>query len=118
MTFNSLKDNYLMIIKEKYVKFDGRARRAEFWQFILANFVISFVLGLIPIIGAILSGIYSLAVLLPGLGLSIRRLQDLDKPWPWIFLFCVPLVNFYMIYLYAQEGTKGDNQFGPDPKAE
>ena len=117
MDFNSLKNNYLTIIKEKYINFDGRARRVEFWQFMLANFVISFVLGLIPIAGVALGGLYSLAIMLPSLGLIVRRLKDIDKPWPWIFLGCVPIANFYLIYLLAQEGTKGDNQFGSDPKA-
>ena len=117
MNFNSLKDNYLSIIKTKYVNFDGRARRSEFWQFVLANVIVSFVLGLIPVAGVILSSLYSLGIMLPSLGVVIRRLKDLDKPWAWIFLMCVPLANFYLIYLLAQEGTKGDNQFGPDPKA-
>jgi len=116
MTFDSLKDNYLQVIKEKYALFTGRSGRAEFWQFMLANFVISFVLGLIPIV-RVLSGVYALAVFLPSLGLSVRRLQDIDKPWQLLFLSFIPLANIYLIYLLTLEGTQGDNQYGADPRA-
>jgi len=109
MTFESVKNNFITIMKEKYAKFDGRARRAEYWQFVLVGCIFS----IIPIVG----WIASLAILLPMISAMIRRLHDLDKPGAFCLLCFVPLVNFYLIYLLAQEGTKGDNQFGPDPKA-
>ena len=110
MTFESVKNNFVTIIKEKYAKFDGRARRAEYWQLMLVYCIFC----IIPFVG----WIAALAVCIPVIAAMIRRLHDLDKPGVFILLSCIPLVNFYLLYLLTQEGTKGDNQYGPDPKAE
>jgi len=121
MDFQALISNYISIIKDKYVKFDGRAGRQEYWYFVLANVAISIVFGIlipIPILGGVIaaiSGLYFLAILVPGIAATIRRLHDIGKPWPWIFTGIIPI---WLLILAAQEGVKGDNEFGPDPKAE
>lgn len=115
---NEIIANFLDIIKNKYVSFNGRARRKEFWYFFLANLIISIPLVIIDsIIGVqVLSGIFSLAVLLPGISCGVRRLHDLGKSGWFYLLGLIPLVNLYLIYLFATEGVRGDNQYGPDPK--
>jgi uncharacterized membrane protein YhaH (DUF805 family) len=116
---------YLEVLK-KYVVFSGRARRKEFWMFVLINVAISIVLSILDaIIGtrtdsgiSILSSIYSLAVLLPSLAVSVRRLHDTNRTGWWILIGLIPIVGFIiLIVFYAMEGTAGDNQYGPDPKA-
>ena len=69
--------NFINIVTRKYFCFNGRAGRAEFWLWILATCIVSTVLGFIPKIGTILSFIWTLAVLLPSLGVTARRLHDL-----------------------------------------
>ncbi|MGC3963957.1 MAG: DUF805 domain-containing protein [Rhodocyclaceae bacterium] len=115
ITIDSLKSNYLDVLKNKYVSFQGRASRAEFWQFALVNFIVGIVLGIVDgIIGhQILGSIYSLAVLLPGIGLGIRRLHDTDRSGWWLLISLVPLVGFIvLIVFWAQETKQGANRFG------
>jgi len=119
---NNMVENYMAVLK-KYAQFDGRSRRAEYWQFFLANIIVAIIislLNLIPVVGEIawiLSVLYSLAVFVPGLAVCIRRLHDINKPWHWMFFSCIPVVGgIWFIVLLATEGTKGDNQFGSDPK--
>ncbi|EMB25515.1 DUF805 domain-containing protein [Treponema denticola] len=112
--------NYYLDVLKKYIVFDGRARRKEYWMFILFNVIVGGVLAILDsILGtAILGYLYSLAVLLPSLAVQVRRLHDINKPWYWIFITLIPLVGaIWMIVLMATEGTRGDNDFGPDPKA-
>lgn len=106
---------YKKVVFENYLNFKGRARRKEFWMFVLVNCVISFVLSfglnlISPTVG-MLANIYSLAVLLPALGVAVRRMHDINKEW-WFIL--IPLYN---LYLCTIEGDKGPNQYGADPKA-
>ena len=112
--------NYYLDVLKKYIVFDGRARRKEYWMFILFNLIIGGVVSILDYIlgAAILGYLYSLAVLLPSLAVQVRRLHDINKPWYWIFITLIPLVGaIWMIVLMATEGTRGDNDFGPDPKA-
>ena len=114
---------YTSVLK-KYAQFSGRSRRQEYWGFFLVNIIIAVIIGalcVIPNIGVIFSiigGLYSLAFMIPGLAVCVRRLHDIDKSWPWIFIAMIPLVGgIWFIVLLAKEGTKGDNKFGVDPKA-
>lgn len=105
--------NYYVSVLKNYFNFNGRARRSEFWYFTLINCVIIFVLGFIGRLlhTSLLSSIYSLAVLLPGIGVAVRRMHDIGKSGWFI------LIPIYNIILAATEGAKGDNEYGADPKA-
>jgi uncharacterized membrane protein YhaH (DUF805 family) len=114
--------NYTGVLK-RYVDFQGRARRREYWMFFLANFLISFLFLLLG--GVIMNSsevavpnmIYSLAVLLPSLAVGARRLHDTGKSGWWLLIALVPLVGPIMLIVFlATEGNKGANAFGPDPK--
>lgn len=105
--------NYFVAVLKKYAVFTGRARRSELWWFILINFIICVVLNIIGgMIGTtIITNLYSLAVLLPSIGVWIRRMHDINK-CGW---FC--LIPIYNIILGATAGDQGENKYGPDPKA-
>jgi uncharacterized membrane protein YhaH (DUF805 family) len=111
--------NFKKVVLENYVNFNGRARRKEYWQFVAVNLVISIVLGILAnYVGQWISGLYSLAVLLPGLGVCVRRLHDINKSGWLVLVALIPLVGaILLIYWACLEGDKGDNQYGPDPKA-
>ena len=104
----------------KLADFDGRARRREYWSYALCTFVIACVVGLIDgLIGQrhILSLVVSLALLLPSLAISLRRLQDIGKPWQYILFAFVPIIGvLYLLYLGVQDSQPGDNAYGPNPK--
>ena len=98
------------------LEFSGRAARSEFWYF-FAFYVAAVVLA--SIIGSLvfsyLSTIVTLALLLPTVAVSVRRLQDLDRPALWVLLGLVPFAGLVLLYWFTQRGTVGPNQFGPDP---
>jgi uncharacterized membrane protein YhaH (DUF805 family) len=100
----------------KYADFTGRARRPELWWFVLFNLVVSGVLNLLDGDSNILSGIYSLAVLLPSLAVGARRLHDIGRSGWWLLISLVPIVGvIVLIWWYIQPGEPGTNRFGPPP---
>lgn len=126
--------NFIDAVKtcfQKYATFSGRAMRSEYWFFVLFNFLGGFVLGLIdgmlfasvdPATGHASSGplglIFSLATLLPGLAVGVRRLHDLDKSGWWILINIIPIVGWIIFIVWAAtKGTEGPNKFGPPATA-
>ncbi|GHI07771.1 hypothetical protein AQI88_34235 [Streptomyces cellostaticus] len=109
---------YVDVLK-KYAVFSGRARRQEYWMFFLFNVIISIVLAIIDgaMGSSILGIIYSLATLLPGLGVAVRRLHDTDRSGWWILIALIPLVGAIILIVFlATEGKAEPNQHGPNPK--
>lgn len=90
-------DWYLKVLKN-YVGFRGRARRKEYWMFILVNIIFTFVLGLLDkMLGwqraggeGILTTIYGILVFLPWWAVQFRRLHDTDRSAWWALLFLIP----------------------------
>lgn len=103
----------IKICLSKYATFDGRARRSEYWWWCLATFIVGCVLGWIPILGWLIS----LALIVPGIAVGVRRLHDLNKTG-WLYLLClIPIVGaILLIVWFVQPGTAGSNQYGDDPK--
>ena len=109
---------YLLVLK-KYAVFSGRARRKEYWYFVLFNFIIGIVLSLIDIFWGfpVLYWLYSLAVLLPYLGVSIRRLHDTGRSGWWLLIGLIPLIGAIILLIYmVSDSQEGTNQYGPSPK--
>jgi len=106
--------NYYLKVIQNYATFNGRARRKEYWMFVLFNMIASFIFGFIGglLDFPLLANIYSLAVLLPSLAVAVRRMHDVGKSG-WYVL--IPIYNFI---LCVTEGEIGENQYGPDPKSE
>ncbi len=111
---------------KQYADFGGRARRTEFWMFVLFNIIFSVVASLIDRaigfkIGAIQLGIigliYSLAVLIPALAVSVRRLHDIGKSGWMILINLIPFIGWiWFIVLMVKDSQPGENQYGPNPK--
>ncbi len=111
---------FKLVVFERYAVFEGRAGRAEYWWFFLANLIISFVLQAIAGVSnalLILAVVYSLAVLIPGLAVAVRRLHDTNKSGWWILISLVPFVGVIVLIVFlATDGDQGANQYGnPDP---
>jgi uncharacterized membrane protein YhaH (DUF805 family) len=106
--------NYYLKVLQNYATFSGRARRKEYWMFVLFNFIFSLILGIVGGLTkiSIISNIYSLAVLIPAIAVGVRRMHDVGKSG-WFLL--IPIYNFI---LTCTDGVKGDNEYGADPKAE
>jgi len=104
----------------QYVGFKGRARRSEYWYFFLFNFIVALVLGIIgQVIGnTILSTLWSLAVILPGIAVGIRRLHDIGKSGWWLLISFVPVVGTILLIVWCcKDSDPGENQYGANPKA-
>lgn len=104
----------------KYVDFNGRARRSEYWWFGLAVYVVNLVLaGLGRSIGIfnVLASIFSVATFLPSLAVAWRRLHDTGRSGAWFFIVLIPIVGWilYIVWM-VQDSQPGDNQYGPNPK--
>ena len=109
---------YLKVLKGHHADFKGRARRKEFWMFTLVNIIVSMVFGFVC--GLIhlpwLAYIYALAVWVPSIAVTARRLHDVGKSGWFMLISFIPLVGLYLIYVLAQDGEAGDNAYGPNPK--
>ena len=108
-------EHYINAVKN-YAVFEGRATRPQYWYFILFSMIISIALGIIEVAlgwgdedGGILTGLYSLFILVPSIAVGVRRIHDSNKSGWWI------LLPFYNLYLLIRKGTDGENRFGPNP---
>jgi len=92
LDINQLWKNFVDTVTKHYMDFDGRVRRTQFWHYILVYFVVG--LG-VSIVGGILvmpglRSLYGLALLVPTLGITARRLHDIDKPTSWVLILAIP----------------------------
>jgi len=116
---------YLEVLK-KYAVFNGRARREEYWMFFLFNLIITVVLIVIDLlIGTfspqtgvgLLEGLYSLAVLIPGVAVTVRRLHDTGRTGWWILIALIPFIGGIVLLIFmVLDSQPGTNRYGPNPK--
>ena len=119
--------NWYIEVLKKYAVFSGRARRKEYWMFTLFSTIIALVLGFIEgIVGiapetnqSILVGIYTLAVLIPSIAVSVRRLHDTGRSGWWVLIGLVPIIGVIVLIVFmVQDSNSGENLYGPNPKTE
>jgi uncharacterized membrane protein YhaH (DUF805 family) len=122
--------NYYLTVLKKYAVFNGRARRSEYWWFILINFIAVLVLGfassLLSLeVGAsdtsagfpILALVYDLAVLIPSIAVGVRRLHDTGRSGWWLLIALIPFIGaIVLIVFFVLDSTPGPNKYGPNPK--
>ena len=119
--------NYFIdCLTKKYACFSGRARRQEYWLFFLFNLIASIIIN---VIGGVLAGatgveafaylgaIYSLALLIPGFAVFVRRMHDIGKSGWWWLIGLIPFVGWIVLLVFCcLDSQPGDNQYGPNPK--
>ena len=140
--------NWYVEVLRKYAVFSGRSRRREYWLFTLFSSIIAAVLDyldrflsspMIPISGfgtppnalgpaapgstviaiGLLGVLYSLALLVPSLAVSVRRLHDLGRSGWWLLIGLVPVIGIIVLTVFAlQDSEPGENAYGPNPKGE
>ena len=112
--------NWYLDVLKKYAVFTGRARRKEYWMFVLFSVIVTIVLSLVEgIVGGpgVLSGLYALAVLIPSIAVGVRRLHDTGRSGWWILIGLVPLVGIIvLIVFFVADSQPGTNQYGPNPE--
>ena len=118
--------NWYLEVLKKYAVFSGRARRKEYWYFSLFNLLITIVLAVIDgMTGTLIAeaniglcgGIYALAILIPFLAVSVRRLHDTDRSGWWLLIALIPLIGAIVILVFmVQDSKPNENQYGSNPK--
>ena len=120
----SLLDLAISAVKHKYLLFNGRASRKEFWAVMLFSVLISFALQLLYTLGFAISDnlglllalpfvIFALGMVIPQLAVSVRRLHDTDKSGWWLLLGFIPIFGtIALIVLFSLASSEGDNRFG------
>ncbi|UYZ57965.1 DUF805 domain-containing protein [Hymenobacter latericus] len=119
---------YFLHALKNYATFSGRARRKEYWMFTLFNLIFGVsAMMLDNLLGTAVEGIgygmiyglYTLGMLIPGLAVAVRRLHDVNKSGWFLLIAFVPLIGaIWLLVLMCTEGTRGENPYGADPKAE
>ncbi len=115
---------WYMLALRRYVDFAGRSRRREYWFFALGNVIIAIVLMLIERMLGMASGgygiltiIFELAILVPSIAVSIRRLHDTGRSGWWILIAFVPILGaLVLLYFMLLDSEPGMNAYGPNPK--
>jgi uncharacterized membrane protein YhaH (DUF805 family) len=120
-------DWYLEVVK-KYAVFTGRARRREYWMFTLINSLVIFGLVFISTFTAdtkssvsemavVVAIGYYIGIILPALGVSIRRLHDTGRSGWWLLIGLVPLIGSILVLVFmVLDSQPGPNQYGSSPK--
>lgn len=118
--------NWYLKVLRQYADFNGRARRKEYWMYLLFTLIFAIVATMLdgalgtnmaPLPYGYIYLAYALATFVPGLAVSVRRLHDVGKSGWFIFVALIPIVGgIWLIVLFATEGQRGDNEYGPDPK--
>ena len=121
-------DWYKKVVFDNYANFSGRASRSEYWYFMLCNFLIIIALLICFGISVALFGgfgmlfivvyvIYAFGILLPNIGVLVRRLHDVNKSGWFYFVALIPLVGgIWLLVMLFTEGDHGQNDYGADPK--
>jgi uncharacterized membrane protein YhaH (DUF805 family) len=113
-------NGYVATLK-KYADFSGRARRTEYWLFVLFNMVIAVLLSVIDYVlssPGIIGLLFALAILLPSIAVGVRRLHDTDRSGWWLLIAFVPLIGgIVLLVFFVLDSTPGDNKYGASPKA-
>lgn len=105
-------------VLSQYAGFTGRARRSEYWFWFLAVIIGAIVTSIVDaIIGIQLTYIiFILAVLVPNIAVSIRRMHDIGKSGWFVLLFLIPIVGFILMIVWFVGDSQPDNEYGPNPK--
>ncbi|MCV6620690.1 MAG: DUF805 domain-containing protein [Cellvibrionaceae bacterium] len=110
---------YFMDALKRYADFSGRARRKQYWMFVLFYFIFSIVVSIVDsILGTMFLGmIFGLAMLVPSLAIGARRLHDTGRSGWWQLLLLIPLIGFIVLLVFYVQDSHPDNDYGPNPKA-
>ena len=118
--------NWYLAVLKNYAGFSGRARRKEYWMFTIFNIIFAIVAMILDNVLGIamaeigygpLYGLYALAMLIPGLAVSVRRLHDVGKSGWMLLIALIPLIGaIWLLVLMLTDSNPGENQYGSNPK--
>ena len=107
--------DYFIGALKKYADFNGRARRKEYWMFVLIYMVINIILAVLGM--DIISMIFGLALLVPSISIGARRLHDTGRSGWWQLIYFVPLIGLIVMIVFLAQDSHDDNDYGVNPKS-
>jgi len=121
----SFQDAVRTCLQQKYADFNGRARRSEYWYFVLFSLIAGIVANILNSIlhlpssntNTLLGGLLNLALLLPSIGVGVRRLHDTGRSGWWLLLGFAIIIGWIILLVWFIQDSQGDNKYGPSPKA-
>lgn len=107
-------------LKDKYVSFSGRASRSEYWYFVLFTFICNLIASagniISPSLGTYCSYVLSIIFFLPQLGVSVRRLHDINRSGWYYLLALIPILGWIVLLIFfCLKSNEGPNRFGESP---
>ena len=119
----SFQDAVRTCLQQKYATFSGRARRSEYWFFVLFTFIVQVIASILDAAfhlrygsTGLIENLASLALLLPGLGVAVRRLHDTGRTGWLVLIGLIPIVGWIILIVFFVQDSHADNQYGPNPK--
>lgn len=109
---------YFIGALKRYTDFTGRARRKEYWMFILFYLIFYLILSVIDaVIGTpVLTSLYSLALFIPNISIAARRLHDTSRSGWWQLIALIPIIGAIVLIVFLVQDSHEDNEYGPNPK--
>lgn len=128
---------WMLLPLKRYADFEGRSRRMEYWMFQLAQIILYTVLfviftvligvsgaaggeegaGIVSVLLFLVFGLLALGLIVPNIAVTVRRLHDQDKSGWFYLINFIPLGGLVLLVFMFLDGTRGPNQYGPDPKS-
>ena len=118
--------NWYLAVLKNYAGFSGRARRKEYWMFVLFNMIFAIVAMILDnVLGIAMEGVgygpiyglYLLAIIIPSLAVAVRRLHDVGKSGWMILISLIPIVGaIWLLVLMVTDSNPGENEYGHNPK--
>lgn len=107
--------DYFIGALKKYADFTGRARRKEYWMFMLIYLIIQVVLSVLGLDLALM--VLGLGLLVPSLSIGARRLHDTGRSGWWQLIYLVPLIGLIVMIVFLAQDSHDENDYGVSPKA-
>lgn len=118
--------NWYLAVLKNYAGFSGRARRKEYWMFVLFNMIFGIIAMILDnVLGIAMEGIgygpiyglYLLAIIIPSIAVGVRRLHDVGKSGWMMLITFIPLIGaIWLLVLFVTDGNPDENQYGANPK--
>ena len=120
----SFTESIKKVLIENYCNFNGRARRSEFWYWYLLTLIIDIICTILiqalPKLNTVFSIIFAvinLAILLPTIGVQVRRLHDTGRSGWFLLLILLPIIGLIILIIWFCQDSDASNEYGPSPKA-
>ncbi|HVN14070.1 MAG TPA: DUF805 domain-containing protein [Kineosporiaceae bacterium] len=121
----SFQDAVRVCLTQKYADFTGRARRSEYWWFVVFSIIVGIIASIIDSIirtrwnngYGLIQMLANLALIIPGLAVGARRLHDTGRTAWWLLIGLVPIVGYIVLLIFFVQDSQGENQYGQSPKA-